>query len=814
MTEQSEVIVAPTDGAVDLEHYAKRAYLDYAMSVVMGRALPRLADGQKPVQRRILFDMLALGLTEKAKPVKCARYVGDVLGKYHPHGDSSVYDASVRMAQNFSLRYPLIDGHGNFGSRDGDGAAAMRYTEARLTAFSELLLGELHMGTVDFVPNYDGTTTEPTLLPARLPVLLLNGASGIAVGMATEIPSHNLREVSLACEHLIQHPDASLEDILAIMPGPDFPCGAQVISSPEELAKAYATGRGSLRTRARWEVENQARGHWRIVVTELPPDTSTAKVMAEIEAITNPQIKSGKKTLTQEQMNLKSLVLGVLEHISDDSDEQHPVRLIIEPRSSRQNPDELMQVLRAHTGLEGTFPMNMVTIGQDLKPQQKGLLQVLQEWVDFRYVTVTRRCQHRLTQVMDRLHILDGRLIAFLNIDEVIEIIRGAEDPKASLMARFGLSEIQANDILEIRLRQLANMERIKIEGEAADLRLEADFLRGLLGDRTKMTEQILKEIAADRAKYGDDRRTLLEAEEKVTVRTVAAVSDDPVTLVVSKQGWLRARTGHKVDLSSMAWKPGDSALAVFETRTSAVIGVLTSGGKVVNVPANVFPTGRGDGVPLSSVAELGTAKIAHAFVIDEACLYLLAISSGYGFLCPGAEMLTRQKAGKQVVTLKDGESTLPPASILATSNGGTVCLATSVGKLLTFTTADMKVFGKGRGLKLVSMPGGVTLGAITLIDGDIQSLIVTGTVKGQATQVTLDGKELAKHKLSRAQSGLFLPGKMQATLLAGDGVPFPQPLQQAELEAESAGGVAETEAAAPPAPPDSADLYGDSHLI
>lgn len=811
MTNTIETLVPSEDGTVDLENYAKRAYLDYAMSVVMGRALPRLADGQKPVQRRILYDMHRLNLNDKSKPVKSARVVGDVLGKYHPHGDTSVYDAAVRMAQNFSLRYPLIDGHGNFGSRDGDGAAAMRYTEARLTAFSELLLGELDMGTVDFEPNYDGTTIEPTLLPARLPVLLLNGASGIAVGMATEVPSHNLREVSLACEYLIRNPEARLEDILAVLPGPDFPCGAQVISSADELAAAYATGRGSLRTRARWEVEHQARGHWRIVVTELPPNTSTAGVMAEIEAITNPQIKAGKKTLTQEQTNLKALVLGVLEHISDDSDKDNPVRLIVEPRSSRQNPDDLMQVLRAHTSLERNFAMNLVTIGQDLKPQQKGLLQVLQEWVEFRYATVNRRTQHRLGQVNDRLHILDGRLIAFLNIDEVISIIRGAEDPKHSLMSRFGLSDVQATDILEIRLRQLANLEQVKIESEAANLRDEADFLRGLLADREKMTVQILTEIAADREKYGDARRTLLEPEGKVTLRTVAAVSDEPVTLVVSKQGWLRARAGHKVDLSSMAFKPGDSVLAVFEARTSATVGFLTTAGKVANVPANAFPTGRGDGVPLSSLAELGTAKVAHVLVVEEANLYLLANSAGYGFLCPGTDLLTRQKAGKQVMTLNAGESILAPTVVPSSTLGGTICLATSAGKLLSFTTSEMKVLGKGRGLKLVSLPPGAHVAAISLFEGDVTRLRVSARIRGAGTEVVLEGDTLSKYKLSRAVSGLFLPGKAVATGFSAETELF------VETRMPASGDLAldhQGQAESPPPIQNSAPDYGDDGLI
>ncbi len=772
----SEVFEVENAQSVDLGQYAENAYLAYAMSVVMGRALPMLPDGQKPVQRRILYAMHRMGLTDKSKPVKCARFVGDIIGKYHPHGDSSVYDAAVRMAQDFTLRYPIVDGQGNFGSRDGDSPAAMRYTEARLTPIAELLLGELDLGTVDFVPNYDGSQQEPTLLPARLPMLLLNGASGIAVGMATEIPSHNLTEVSNACEHLIRHPDATLAEILAIMPGPDFAGGAQVISSKEELVKAYTTGRGSLRTRARWVVEPLARGQWQIAVTELPPDTSTAKVMAEIEALSNPQIKAGKKSLTQEQANLKALVLSVVDKISDDSDGEHPVRLVIEPRSSRQSPEEVMQVLLAHTSLEGNFPMNLVTIGQDGKPGQKGLLQVLQEWVAFRFETVTRRTQHRLGQVKARMHILEGRLTIFIHIDEVIKIIRGAEDPKADLMARFGLSEIQATDILEIRLRQLANLERIKIEGELEELKKEAAFLQGLLDDRKAMTKQILKEMAEDRKKYGDARRTLIESAERVTTSSVVATSDDPVTLIISKHGWLRARTGHKVDLSALTWKPGDEALAIIETRSAHTVAFLDHTGRAYNVSAAVFPTGRGEGVPLASLVEIGANKIAHAFVLDTSMTYLMANSGGYGFLCPGAELVTSKKAGKAVMTMEEGESIFAPSAVSATNQGGEVVVGASNGKLLVFPMAELKQMAKGRGMQLMSLSGKDTLTMAVAYERPVTELVVvtTPSARKKLTEAKLAGKDLEAHRGKRARAGAALPDKavsltVQATL--GDAV-------------------------------------------
>ncbi|RQR65407.1 DNA topoisomerase IV subunit A [Burkholderia sp. Bp9125] len=760
------------EAAVEMGAYAERAYLDYAMSVVMGRALPLGADGQKPVQRRILYDMVRLGLHDKAKPVKCARFVGDILGKYHPHGDSSVYDAAVRMAQNFSLRYPLIDGQGNFGSRDGDSPAAMRYTEARLTPIAELLLGELDMGTVDFVSNYDGTLTEPRVLPARLPVLLLNGASGIAVGMATEIPSHNLTEVALACEHLIQHPDATLEDLLAIVPGPDFPGGAQVISSPEEVAKVYASGRGPLRTRARWTVEQLARGQWQIAITELPPDTSTAKVMGEIEALTNPQIKAGKKNLTQDQVNLKALVLSVVDHISDDSDGQHPVRLVIEPRSSRQSPDEVMQVLLAHTSLELNYAMNLVTIGQDGKPQQKGLLQVLREWVAFRFETVTRRTTHRLDQVKARSHILEGRLAVFLHIDEVIRIIRDSDDPKDELTKTLGLSEVQAADIFEIRLRQLASLERIKLDAELAELAKEAVFLEGLLADSGKMTRQVLLELKADREKFGDARRTLIEAAGRVTTGAVAAAADDPVTLIVSKQGWLRARTGHKVDLSSLGWKAGDDALAILEARTNQTIVALDTTGRAYNLPAAAFPTGRGDGVPASSLIELNGNALARVFVLDANAHYLLSHSGGYGFLCPGSELQTRQKAGKALVTLDKGEQLLQPVAVALPVEGdsaGEAVFASSAGKLLVCPLAEMKVMGKGRGVQLMTLNGKDRLTAGAAFERPVDTLTLT-VPAGKVGELQLAPADVERHRGKRARAGAALPhkavvGAIQASL-------------------------------------------------
>lgn len=486
---------AAADGGetLTLATFAERAYLDYAISVVKGRALPDVCDGQKPVQRRILYAMDQLRLDPAAKPRKSAAVVGDVLGKLHPHGDQSVYDAMVRMAQNFSLRYPLVDGHGNFGSRDGDGAAAMRYTEARLTPISRLLLDEIDMGTVDFQPNYDGSTEEPKLLPARLPFVLLNGASGIAVGLATEIPSHNLHEVAQAAVALIKNPKLSHDELMALIPGPDFPGGGQIITLDDTVSEIYQNGRGSIKVRARWKIEELARGQWQLVVTELPPGASSQKILEEIEELTNPKIKLGKKSLSPDQMANKQAILAVLDTVRDESGRDAPVRLVFEPKSKNQDQEEFSNLLLAHTSLENNVGVNLVMIGNDGKPRQKGLGDILREWIAFRFGTVTRRTQHRLAKVNDRIHILEGREAVLLNIDKVIKIIRESDEPKSALMAAFKLSERQAEDILEIRLRQLARLEAIKVQQELAELRKEKSTLQELLDNPASMKKLIVK---------------------------------------------------------------------------------------------------------------------------------------------------------------------------------------------------------------------------------------------------------------------------------------------------------------------------------
>ena len=744
----------PSQNTLNLAQYAERAYLEYAMSVVKGRALPAVQDGQKPVQRRILFAMKDMGLTHGAKPVKSARVVGEILGKYHPHGDSSAYEAMVRMAQDFTLRYPLIDGIGNFGSRDGDGAAAMRYTEARLTPLAELLLSEINQGTVDFVPNYDGAFSEPESLPARLPMVLLNGASGIAVGMATEIPSHNLGEVAQAAVALLKNPALTTADLQHHIPAPDFAGGAHIITPAKDIAQIYETGKGSIRVRARYEVEKLARGQWRVVVSELPPNTSAAKILAEIEEQTNPKPKAGKKQLNQDQLNTKKLMLDLLEKVRDESDGEHPVRLVFEPKSSRMQPETFINTLMAQTSMEGNVSVNLVMMGLDNRPAQKNLKTILQEWLDYRTATVTRRLQHRLDAVEKRIHILDGRMIAFLHIDHVIRVIREADEPKPELMAAFQLTEIQAEDILEIRLRQLARLEGIKIERELNELREEAGSLKTLLGDENEKRKLIIKEIQADAKQFGDARRTLVEAAERATLTQTTA--DEPITLILSQQGWLRARAGHGVDAAQITFKEGDALQQVLETRTVQPVVVWDTQGRSYTLDAAEIPKGRGDGVPIASLIELPSqASVVALLAGAPDDYYLLSGCHGYGFITKLEDLFTRQKAGKAVLTLDERETALPPVRIAhdwLIAPESRIVLASANKRLLAFAISEMKIMTKGRGLQLIKLADGDTLALAAALRSEHYTLHIIGK-RGAIHQETLRiadiaGKRAGKGKL------------------------------------------------------------------
>ena len=756
LTPPSNAPAAEGDDELNLATYAQRAYLEYALSVVKGRALPDVCDGQKPVQRRILYSMSRMGLgfggangNTGAKPVKSARVVGDVLGRFHPHGDQAAYDALVRMAQDFSQRYPLIDGQGNFGSRDGDGAAAMRYTEARLAKITSLLLDEIDQGTVDFVPNYDGSTEEPRQLPARLPFTLLNGASGIAVGLATEIPSHNLREIADACVALIKNPKTSDEELLALVPGPDFPGGGQIISAASDIADAYRTGRGSLKVRARWKIEELARGQWQLVVTELPPGVSTQRVLEEIEDITNPKVKAGKKALSQEQTQLKASVLAVLDVVRDESNKDAAVRLVFEPKTSRIEQSELITALLAHTSLETSSPINLTMVGLDGVPTQKSFRQMLAEWIAFRQTTIERRARHRLGKVLDRIHILEGRQLVLLNIDEVIAIIRQSDEPRAALMARFRLSERQAEDILDIRLRQLARLEAIKIEQELSELRDEQKKLEEILASPAALRRLMVKEIEADAKTFADPRRTLIQAEKKAVVEV--RVVDEPVTVVVSEKGWVRSRLGHEVDADALAFKAGDALYATFACRSVDTLLAFGSQGRVYSVPVASLPGGRGDGQPITSMIELeaGT-QILHYFAGAASLNLLLSSSGGYGFLATVGNLVSRQRAGKAFISCNAGETVCAPS--VADSASHVACASTG-GRILTFELAELKSMATGgRGLMLLALEDKDTLAGAAAYS---RSVRIDGLGRGgKARSETLEIRSLNNARAARARKG------------------------------------------------------------
>lgn len=763
-----------TDG-LTLARYAERAYLGYAISTIRSRALPDVSDGQKPVQRRILFAMHEMGLGPAAKPVKSARVVGDVLGKYHPHGDSAAYDAMVRMAQDFSLRYPLVDGQGNFGSRDGDGAAAMRYTEARLTQYARLLLDEIDQGTVEFVPNYDGSATEPELLPARLPMILLNGASGIAVAMATEIPSHNLVEVAQAAIALIRDPKLSHEALMQIMPGPDFPGGGQIISSSADLAEAYRSGRGSIRVRARYHIEELARGQWQLVVDELPHGVSSQKVLEEVEELSNPKVRSGKKALTPEQLQAKSQILNVMDAVRDESGREAAVRLVFEPKTSRIEQALLVNTLLACTSLETSVSINLVMLGQDKRPRQKTLTEILQEWIDFRLHTVRRRSAHRLGKVEDRIHILEGRQLVLLNIDEVIRIIRESDEPKPALMQAFGLTERQAEDILEIRLRQLARLEAIRIEQELKELFDERKKLQGLLGSEATLKKAVIKEIEADIKTYGDDRRTLIEAAEKAAVE--ARQVEEPVTVIISAKGWVRARQGHGHDARQFSFKTGDELAGAHEVKTTDQLYALASNGRVYSIPVAGLPSARGDGVPVTSFVELEAgSQILHAFAAPADAGVLLATEKGFGLTCVASDWQSRMKAGKHFLTLEEGDVPLPPVLFDASRTDATVvCLSDGQGggdkgRVLAYPVSEVKTLHKGgRGVTLMGLEKKEKLRQV-IVAAD-SGLVVTGTGRMAKPQSrTMSTREIAANTGTRGRKGkqldprwkdvrLWLPG-------------------------------------------------------
>ena len=735
------------DEAAPIEQHASHAYLGYAVSTVKARALPEIADGLKPVQRRILY---AMGEAGGGGFAKCARYVGEVLGKYHPHGDSSTYEALVHLAQPFSMRYPLIDGQGNFGSRDGDAAAAYRYTEARLSRYAELMLAEIGEGTVDFVKNYDGKFEEPALLPARLPFGLLNGSFGIPVGFSTRIPSHNLKEVAAAAAHVIKHARAKVEDVLELLPGPDFPGGGQVISPAEEIRQAYETGRGSLVLRCKWERENLARGQWRIVVGELPHGVSVRQVMEEIEALANPKPGFGKKEVTQEQKRLKQFILDQVEGVRDESDRKSKLRLVIEPRSSRQNPDEMMAALLVHTSLESRYAVNLTWLGLDGLPETKGIIDVLREWGEFRVATVRRRTQFRLDRVQERIEIVLGRLLAYAKIDDVIKIIRASEDQpsaKEALRRKYKFTERQAEDIVNLRLGQLTKLDGIKLNDERKALEADRKALKALLGDEKELKKLVVQELAEDAKKYGDERRTLIKPAERAQIERTVVV--EPLTVILSRKGWIRARTGHGLDVSQLTFKEGDALAQTLECKTTDAVLVLAGSGKTFTIAAADIPSGRGDGVPVNTLVNAGSDAIVWIASGDPSTRLLMNSTAGLGFLCKLGDLESKTRQGKDFFAVSEGAQARPPAI----GEGNMVAALSSDARLVLFPLDEVPLRPNGGvGVQLIALPEGVQLADVAISDG--KSLTVSGIKRKNRALETLDARALVEHIGKRAQRG------------------------------------------------------------
>jgi len=724
-----------------LHEFTENSYLNYSMYVIMDRALPYIGDGLKPVQRRIIYAMSELGLNASAKFKKSARTVGDVLGKYHPHGDSACYEAMVLMAQPFSYRYPLIDGQGNWGAPDDPKSfAAMRYTESRLSKYAQTLLAELGQGTVDFIPNFDGTLEQPKMLPARLPNILLNGTTGIAVGMATDIPPHNLREVAQATIALIDKPETSLEALLDIVQGPDFPTEAEIITPRKEIRKIYETGRGSIRQRAVWQMEDGE-----IVVTALPHQASGSKVLEQIAT----------------QMRNKKLPM--VEDLRDESDHQSPTRIVIVPRSNRVDSEALMNHLFATTDLEKSYRVNLNMIGLDNRPAVKNLREILSEWLVYRRDTVRRRLSYRLEKVLNRLHILEGLLVAFLNIDEVIEIIRNEDEPKPALIARFGLSETQAEAILELKLRHLARLEEMKIRGEQDDLEKERDELQALLASDRKMNTLLKKELQADAKSYGDDRRSpLQERSEAKAISETDLVPSEPVTVVLSQMGWIRAARGHDIDPTGLNYKAGDSYLASAKGKSNQPVSVIDSTGRSYTLDPSSLPSARGQGEPITGkITPPPGATIQHVLMEADDTQLLMASDAGYGFICTFADLQSRTKSGKALLTLPDQSKVMTPQII--DPNNDQLLVITEAGRMLMFSVKDLPQLSKGKGNKIISIPSAdFTAGKDKLLWLLLLNEQNSVTLYVGKRKLKLRSEELQKFKAERGRKGTLLPRGLQ----------------------------------------------------
>jgi len=729
--------------SLPIKTFSEQAYLDYSMYVILDRALPHIADGLKPVQRRIIYAMSELGLKAASKYKKSARTVGDVLGKYHPHGDSACYEAMVLMAQPFTYRYPLVDGQGNWGSIDDPKSfAAMRYTESRLSLFSEVLLDELGQGTVDWEPNFDGTMNEPRLLPAQVPHILLNGITGIAVGMATDIPSHNLNEVVAACILLLESPTATIEQLCEVIKGPDYPTDAEIITAREDIVKIYRSGNGSIRMRACYETEGSD-----IVITALPHQTSGGKVLEQIAA----------------QMQAKKLPM--VSDLRDESDHENPTRLIIVPRSNRIDIEQLMQHLFATTDLEKTYRVNMNMIGLDGRPQVKDLKTILEQWLIYRFETVRRRLQYRLDKVNERLHLLDGYLIAFLNIDEVIHIIRTEDKPKPVLMERFALSDIQAEAVLNLKLRNLAKLEEMNIRAEQEELQTERDWLTKTLDSRQRMKTVIKKELKAVADKHGDERRSPLVTREIArAMEETDLVGADPITVVLSEKGWIRAAKGHDVDAMALSYKAGDAYKASTQGKTNQQLAVLDSSGRSYSLPGHTLPSARGQGEPLTGrVTPSGNVEFISVLMnSNEEQLYLFSTDAGYGFIGKLSDMYSKNKKGKALIKVPNGARVMPPEPVTNLDTDKVVAVSNE-GRLLIHSLSELPLLAKGKGVKIISIPAS----RVAEREEFVQSIILLPegeklTIISGKRHLTLKVADLEHYMHERGRRGNKLPRGLQ----------------------------------------------------
>lgn len=717
-----------------IKRFTEDAYLNYSMYVIMDRALPFIGDGLKPVQRRIIYAMSELGLNASAKYKKSARTVGDVLGKFHPHGDSACYEAMVLMAQPFSYRYPLIDGQGNWGAPDDPKSfAAMRYTESKLSKMAEILLGELGQGTVDYQPNFDGTLEEPKYLPARLPHILLNGTMGIAVGMATDIPPHNLNELADACVMLLDNPKAGLADLLEVVQGPDYPTEAEIITPKADIAKMYEQGKGSIKMRATWRKEDGE-----IVITALPHQASPSKVIEQIAT----------------QMRNKKLPM--VDDIRDESDHENPIRLVIVPRSNRIDFDGLMDHLFATTDLEKNYRVNMNMLGLDGKPAVKNLVEILTEWLSFRRTTVTRRLNYRLDKILNRLHILDGLLIAYLNIDEVIEIIRNEDDPKAELMARFNLSEIQAEAILNLRLRHLAKLEEHALQAEKSQLEKERDELQLTLSSERRLNTLIKKEIQADAKTFASPRRSpLVERAEAKAISESELTPTEDVTVILSEKGWVRCAKGHDIDVQALSYRAGDGYLAHVRGRSNQPVVFLDSTGRAYTLDANSLPSARSQGEPITGKISLPEgAAVQHVLMANMDAQILMASDSGYGFICQFEDLVSRNKAGKAVISLTENAQVLAPQYIEVNEDISLVAMS-NVGRMLVFPITELPTLSKGKGNKIINISaaaakaGTELLTRLLLIKPTNSLVFISGKRK-----ITLKPSDIDNYRGERARKG------------------------------------------------------------